>query len=359
MKIKIEKRLDLPKYSAILIPVISVALSLLIMGIVIWIKTGDFYSVLDAYKEIFTWPFVPDFGLADTLEKMTPLLLAGLGLIIVFQMKIWNIGAEGQIYVGAIATTWGALFLFKDIQNSFVVIPILLIMGTIAGALWAAIPGFLKAFLNLDEIVATLMLNYIAIYWADYYVYGPWKDPKGYNFPLTAIFSKSTWLPDIPGTDIHTGIFIALVAVLVIYIINNKTRWGFDLRIIGDNPKAAQYSGINIKLNIILAMALSGALAGLAGSVHMLGVQHRLQHGFSPGYGYTAIIIAWLARLNPWATIIVAFLFGGLMVGGEQLQIILRIPLAMIHVLEGLILLTLLSTEVLFRYKITIVKDGR
>ena len=354
-KIKIEKRSEVSKRLQILIPLFSIVVSLILMGITIWAITGKFSYVLEAYREMFSWPFIPECGLSDTIQKMIPLMLTGLGLIVVFRMRIWNIGAEGQLYLGAMVTTWGALFLLKDFQSSLAV-PILLIIGSLAGALWGAIPGILKAFLNLDEIVATLMLNYIAYYWVNYLIYGPWKDPHGYNFPLTAIFPEHTWLPNIGDTNIHFGIFIAFAMVIIVYILMDRTRWGFDLKIIGDNEKAAKYAGINTKKNIILAMVLSGALAGLAGAIQMLGVQHRLQHGFSPGYGYTGIIIAWLARLNPWAIILVSFLFGGLIVGSEQLQIIMRIPISLINVLQGIVLFSLLASETLFKYKIKIVK---
>jgi len=354
-RVKVEKRLEIPRYFSVLISLFSITISLILMGITIWASTGKFSNTLEAYKEMFSWPFIPECGLSDTIQKMIPLMLTGLGLTIVFRMRIWNIGAEGQLYLGAMATTWGALFLLKDFQNPLVV-PILLILGTLAGAFWGAIPGVLKAFLNLDEIVATLMLNYIAYYWVNYLIYGPWKDPHGYNFPLTAIFPEHTWLPSIGDTGIHLGIFIAFGMAVIVYILMNKTRWGFDLKVIGDNEKAAKYAGINTKKNIILAMMLSGALAGLAGAIQMLGVQHRLQHGFSPGYGYTGIIIAWLSRLNPWATILVSFLFGGLIVGSEQLQIIMRIPISLINVLQGIILLSLLASETIFRYRIRIVK---
>jgi simple sugar transport system permease protein len=191
----------------------------------------------------------------------------------------------------------------------------------------------------------------------NYLIYGPWKDPKGFNFPLTAIFPKSSWLPEIGNTGIHIGIIIVLILVFIVYFIMKKTQWGFELKIIGDNPKAARYSGISIEKNLILAMMFSGALAGLAGSIQVLGVQHRLQHGFSTGYGYTAIIVAWLARLNPIGAIIVGFFFGGLLVGGEQLQIVMKFPISMISALQGLILFSLLASETIFKYRLRFIKD--
>ena len=208
----------------------------------------------------------------------------------------------------------------------------------------------------MDEIVTTLMLNYIAFHWMEYLVYGPWKSPTGYNFPLTDMYSEKIWLPTFFGGSVHAGLFLGLFMVLIVYILMFKTRWGFDLRITGDNQMAARYAGIDIRSNIITAMMLSGALAGMAGSVQMLGVEHMLQHGYHPGYGYTGIIIAWLARLNPWAVIVVSFLFGGLIVGSEQLQITLQLPVAMINILQGILLFSLLGSEVLFKYRVRLVK---
>jgi len=328
LKLKIEKRLEHFKYENFLISVVSLIISLVIMGIFIWINTGNFADVVETYKELFTWPFFPELGLVDTILKMIPLALIALGLLVVFKMKVWNIGAEGQLYLGAMATTWGALFLFKNMSNSISMITLLLIFGAIAGALWALIPAILKAFLKLDEIVTTLMLNYIAVYWLNYLIYGPWKDPKGFNFPLTAVFPKNSWLPELGNTGIHIGIIITFILVFVTYFIMYKTHLGFELKIIGDN-----------------------------GSIQVLGVQHRLQHGFSTGYGYTAIIVAWLARLNPFSAVIVAFLFGGLLVGGEQLQIVMRFPISMISALQGLILFSLLASEAIFKYRIKITKN--
>lgn len=357
LKLKLEKRLDHSKYDNLFISIISLVFSIVIMGIFIWLNTGDFSNVVEAYRELFTWPFHPELGLIDTVLKMIPLTLIALGLLVVFKMKVWNIGAEGQLYLGAMATTWGALFAFKDLNNSMVLITLLLTLGTLAGALWALVPAILKAFLKLDEIVVTLMLNYIAVNWLNYLIYGPWKDPKGFNFPLTAIFPRSSWLPEIGSSGIHIGIIIVLIMVFTVYFLMNKTRWGFELKIIGDNPKAAKYSGISIEKNLIFAMMFSGALAGLAGSIQVLGVQHRLQHGFSTGYGYTAIIVAWLARLNPIGALIVGFFFGGLLVGGEQLQIVMKFPISMISALQGLILFSLLASETIFKYRLKFIRD--
>lgn len=357
MKLKVEKLAYVPLSRKIAVPILAVVIALLIMGMFLWINLKSFSDVLTAYKEMFTWPFSPQMGFFDTLAKMVPLLLIALGLSVVFRMRVWNIGAEGQLYLGAMLTTWGALYWLNDSVNPWLAVPVLLIIGSAGGALWAIIPALLKAYLNLNEIVATLMLNYVAYHWVNYLIYGPWRDPKGYNFPVTSLFPRTTWLPKIGDLDIHYGLVIALVITVAIYLLCYRTRWGFRVKIIGDNPIAAEYAGIDIRASIVAAFAISGALSGLAGSVQMLGIQHRLLHGFSPGYGYTAIIVAWLARLNPWAVVLVSFLFGGLLVGGEQLQIVLRLPVSMIYILQGIVLFTLLAFETVARYRIQFAKD--
>ena len=312
-----------------------------------WIAVGS------AYRQLSTWPFIPSQGLPDTINYMTPLLFTGLGLVLVFQMKLWNIGAEGQFYLGVITALWMSLFIF-DKHPSAAEIPIILLVGGLAGAGWAAIAGALKAFLNIDEIVSTLMLNYIAFHWMEYLVYGPWKAPT--NFPETREIPHQLFLPTFGTSRVHTGVLIAISLSVVVYLLMKKTWWGFDLRVIGDNPNAARYSGVNIAKNIVLAMAVSGFFAGLGGATQMLGFEHKLYHGYAPGYGYTGIIIAWLARLDPWATILVSFLFGGFLVGGDQIQLVLKLPKAMVVAIEGVILFSLIASEVLFKYRIRVVR---
>ncbi len=310
-------------------------------------------AAIIGYSEIFTWPFDPSKGLPDSFTYMIPLLFIGLGLILVFQMKLWNIGAEGQFYFGILTATWLALFVIKAPHPAW--IPIILLAAGLAGAGWGAIAGMLKAFLNIDEIVTTLMLNYIAYNFMEYLVYGPWKAPT--NFPETKLIPEPLRIPVFEGTRVNYGIFLALVMSVIIYVLMKRTWWGFRLRVIGDNARAAEYAGISIKRNIILAMIVSGFMAGLAGGVQMLGFEHKLIHSYHPGYGYTGIIIAWLARLNAWGTIIVSFLFGALLVGGNQLQIDLKLPKAMIEVIQGALLFSLLASEVMFRYEIRVVRE--
>ncbi len=365
MRIKIEKRLTVPKYSSILVPVLSVALALFLMGIILLVffygRLGNlslaFRETFEAYKEMLTWPFANKYGIFSTLMRMVPLAFVGLGLSFAYRMKIWNIGGEGQLYMGALAATWGALYLFKDVTSPVLMIILISILGAAAGGIWALIPALMKAFAKTDEIVVTLMLNYVAIFWVDYLVYGPWKDPKGYGFPGTAPFPDQARLATLFKGEFHVGFFIAVALAIVLYYVYKRTRWGMNSKIVGDNAQAARYSGISIIKYTIIALVVSGAIAGLGGAVQMMGIQHRLQHGFSPGYGYTAIIVAWLAKLNPIAILLVAFLFGGLLVGNDQLQMFYKLPMALISVFQGLVLFSLLGGEAIAKYRLRVSRE--
>jgi simple sugar transport system permease protein len=266
-------------------------------------------------------------------------------------MLLWNIGAEGQLHLGAIAATGTALYLLPA-APAFVIVPAMVLAGGIGGALWALIPGALKAFFKVNEIITSLMLNYVAILFSEYLVYGPWKNPQGFGFPGTAPLPDAAWLPHVAPTRVHLGLLFGLVAAALLFVVLRRTWWGYEIRVIGENERAARYAGMNIVRNILLVMALSGALAGIAGMSEVAGIAHQLQRNLSPGYGYTAIIVAWLAKLNPWAIVLVSFLFAGLLVGGDQLQISMGLPAAIAPMLQGTILFFLLGGEVLARYRI-------
>ncbi len=288
--------------------------------------------------------------------KFVPLSIIGLGLLAAFKMKIWNIGGEGQYHLGAIGATLVALFWFPHL-NIYLLLPVIFLVGTIAGGLWGAIPGLLKAYLGADEIVATLMLNYIGILFMEYLVYGPWKDPHGYSFPMTATFTENARLPIIWG-KVHWGVVVPIILAFLMWYIFEKTTFGYEMKVIGDNKDAARYAGMSVKKNILLIMIISGMFAGLAGAIQMVGIQYRLQPNFSPGYGYTAIIVAWLSRLNPFGVVVVAFLMGGLFVGCEILQILMKLPISITYIFQGLLFTFVLLGEVYIKYRIKISKRG-
>jgi simple sugar transport system permease protein len=233
------------------------------------------------------------------------------------------------------------------------------LFGMIFGAAWGFIPGFLKARYNVNEIISTLMMNYIAIEWNNYFIYGVWSES---GFQMSRMFQRNAWLPRLSdfakqmkffsGLTTHMGLVFAITAAIVLWVILSKSRWGYEIRLIGDNPRAAEYAGISIKKNIVLVMMVSGALAGLAGSSEIMGVVHRLQGAISPGYGYTGIIIAWLAKLNPLAVILASVLFGALILAGREVQ-----PTGIPTLIQGVIMVALIASDFFYRNRVRIIKQ--
>ncbi|HPZ09363.1 MAG TPA: ABC transporter permease [Candidatus Eremiobacteraeota bacterium] len=346
MELKFEKHLFKPKWVDYAVPVGSIIMGLL-LGAIFLLCAG--VNPLEAYREMLHGAFGTMYAFSETVVKTIPLILIGLGVAVAFRMLLWNIGAEGQFYMGAIGATWVALSMGH--LPAIKVLPLMLLAGFLFGGLWGLIPALLKAYGGANEIITTLMLNYVAINLCDYLVYGPWKDPEGKGFPLTKQFAEGACLP-LLYKRIHVGVYLALIAIVLIYLIINKSKWGYEIRVTGENIKAANYAGINVIRNIVLVMILSGGMAGIAGMAEVLGLTHRLQHGFSPGYGYTAIIVAWLARLNPLAMTLVAFLFGALLVGGDQIQMSMNLPGSMTGIIQGTILFSVLGGEIFSQYRI-------
>ncbi len=332
----------------ILAPIASVLLALIACGLVLLATRQNPIAV---YHAMLKGALGDRFGSTETLVKMTPLLLAALGISVAFRMELWNIGADGQLYLGAIGATWVALFVFPD-SRGLVVIPAMVAVGMIAGGVWGAVPGALRAVCNANETITTLMLNYVAVILCDYLIHGPWKDPNGHGFPGTARFSKAASLPRWMPYRLHLGLVFGLVAATILWIALRRTRWGYELNVMGRNERAARYAGMNITRTIVIVMAVSGALAGLAGMSEVSGIGHQLQRNLSPGYGYTAIIVAWLGRLNPIGIILVSFLLAGLLVGGDQLQMSMSLPSSVAPMLQGAILFFVLGGDALTRYRI-------
>jgi len=346
--LKIEKRLTPSRTASLLVPFISLLLALIFGGIILLMAGAN---PLTTYKAMFLGAFGSKYSLSETMVKAIPLMLCGLGVSIAFRMLFWNIGAEGQLAVGGIAAAGVALFGAEWLPATLL-LPAMFVAGFVGGALWGLVPALLKAFIRVNEIITTLMMNYIAILWVEYLFYGPWKDPAGYGFPGTAQFSETAWLPRLLGTRLHLGLAFAIVAAVFIWLVLGRTKWGYEIRVIGENPRAATYAGISLMRNIILVMVLSGGLAGLAGMAEVSGISHRLQKGLTVGYGYTAIIVAWMGKLNPWGVLLVAVLLAGLLVGGDQIQITMRLPAAVALILQGAILFFMLGGELFTHYRL-------
>ncbi len=353
LPIRAERRLVVPRTVALTAVTLSVLVALVVIGIVFTLAG---IPPLATYARMFRGAFGSTYGLSETLVKTIPLLLTSVGLAVAFRALVWNIGAEGQLLMGATAATWVALFLLPD-APSWVLLPAMFLAGFIAGALWALIPAFLKVRFQTNEVITTLMTVYIAEEFVNYLVYGPWKGAAEWGFPYTDRFPEAAQLPVLGATRIHyPTLLLGLILAALMYVLLHHTKLGYEIRVTGENPLAARYAGIDARRIILFVMLISGGLAGLAGVGEVAGVHHRLRYarGISAGYGFTAIIVAWLGRLHPLAIIVASFLFGGLLVGGDVLQVSLNLPVATIDMFNGVILFFVIAAEILTRYKISV-----
>jgi ABC-type uncharacterized transport system permease subunit len=276
-----------------------------------------------AYTALFKGAYWGIDNSSETIVKLCPLLLTGLAVAFPLKCRMFNIGAEGQLYMGALMSTWLGL----SLRLPHILFLIVLSMsGFLAGGAWGALAGWLKARWGVSEIINTIMMNYIAVFFVTYIVRGP----------LDLL---------IPGSRLHIGIIIALFCAILIYFIFWKTPFGFHIRAVGENPEAAWYAGINIPRNTILSMFIGGGLAGLAGMVEISGIHHRLLASFSPGYGYSAIAVALLGKGHPLGIILTAFFFSGLSQGAGSMQRLAHVPVTVVYLLQGLVILFVLAAE--------------
>jgi general nucleoside transport system permease protein len=327
----------------VLIPALAVLLSLAIGALLIMVVR---VNPLDAYGALFQGAFGRVGALTQLALRATPLLLIGLGLTLAFRSRVWNIGAEGQFYMGACVATWLGLTLTG--WPTWLILPAMVVAAALAGAVWGAIPGLLKAKRGTNEIVTSLLMNYVAIFFISYLVRLPMKDPE-YYLPHSATLDQAATLSMIPGTKLHIGLFIALVCVPLVYVLLWKTPLGYRLRIVGSNPDAARYAGINVPAHIVLAMALSGAFAGVAAMIEVVGVHHRLMVGISPGFGYSGIVVALMGRLNPIGVLVAAFFFASLVIGAGSMQRVVGLPVSLTEVIQGLVVLFVVASDYLVR----------
>ena len=360
-----------------LMPILAVLLAFVVGGVILWFQGVNPFV---AYKEMIVGAFGSKNGLADTFVKATPLLLVGLGIAIAFRGGMINIGAEGQLVVGALLATFVGLQLGEKMPG-FLVIILGLLAGALMGGIWAAIAGFLKAYLSVNEILSTIMLNAIAVQIGYFLLRGPMIDPAeleaGTNIPHSARLAKVLDMPrftdiakqlgltgtandlgikgflgEIYGvlvepTRLHTGFVFAILMAILVYIFLWRTTIGYRIRAVGLNPHASKYAGIDVKRNLILSITLSGMLAGLAGAVEIYGLHHRMFEpaAVSAGYGFTGIVAALLGNLHPLGIIPSSILFGGLLVGGDKMQRAMQVPQVLIQVILGLVVLFVVSTD--------------
>jgi simple sugar transport system permease protein len=356
MQLVLEKRAERSNTIALISPLIAIGLTIVTMVILFAILGKNPLLALHAY---FIAPLTDSYSLQEIAVKATPLVMIAIGLSLCYLANAWNIGAEGQFLIGAVAGSWIAVKT-QGTEAGVWVLPVMLVLAAAAGALYALIPAICKVKFGASEILTSLMLVYVADLFLDYLVRGPWRDPHGFNFPTTAEFDPVATVPLlIEGGRLHLGSIIALLVVAAVAILLGRTIKGFEIRVVGAAPRAARFGGFNSNQLTILTFAVSGALAGLAGIIEVAGPVGHLQPGISPGYGFTAIIVAFLGRLNPLGILIAGLFLALTFIGGEQAQIAMKIPLDVTKVFQGILLFYVLACDSLILYRFKLVFRNR
>jgi len=329
------------------------AAGLIVIGLIFaFVGVNPFYAI----SEIFMGSFGSVYGIKETITKAIPLVLVGAGLTLAFRAKFWNIGAEGQLLMGAIFATWTAQTLGPSLP-SWAIVPIMFAAGFIGGAFWGIIPAFLKIKYAINEVITTLMLNYICAEFLTMLIVGPWKGKTRFGFPGTDNLPDSAILGIISGSRIHYAtLILALASCLILWVVIYRTRFGYEARVVGENPDAGKYAGINFLKTSLILMAISGGLAGFAGVGEVAGIHHYLGYpaSVSSGYGFTAIIVAWLAKLNPVYAILSGLVFAGIVVGGDAIQISLGLPAATVQIVNGTLLIFLIMGDYFLNHQFKI-----
>ena len=346
---RLEKRTEPSTAMAIAAPLAAIVLTLVGGAVLFTLMGRDSIAALYAF---FVSPLSTTYGLSELAVKASPLILIATGLAVGFKAGVWNIGAEGQFTLGAIAGG-GVALLFYGQEGSWI-LPLMCVAAILGGMAWAAIPAFLKARLDVSEILVSLMLTYVALLLLSTLVYGPWKNPEAFNFPETRLFSDSAKLPIIlERTRLHAGTIVALVVAFVAWLVMARTLFGYEVKVVGASSAAARFAGFSKERMTWFAFLLSGGLAGLAGLFEVAGpVGGQLLPTISPGYGFTAIIVAFLGRLHPLGIVLAGLVVALSYLGGENAQIEVGLPQAVTGVFQGMLLFFLLAADVLVRYRI-------
>lgn len=351
ISLRLERRMGASLAMRIAVPILAVAGGL---------ATGAFVMALgghdpvEAYNDMWQGSLGSAEGLQSTLIKATPLMLTGLAVATALRVGLWNIGGEGQLIVGAIAATGVGLYA-KALPGPALLIAMIL-AGIAGGAMWAAIAAIPRVLIGLNEIIVTLFMNYIAILFMDNLIFGPWGDPKAFGFAYSRALPDNATLPLIPGTGVHIGLVLAVLVAVGAWWLMERTPWGFSVRVSGGNPRTAEYLGLRIGRRMVIVLAISGAIAGLAGAIELTGVTNRLQEGISVNYGYTGVLIAFLARGRLLGVVVAAFLFAALVVGSYALQTTgVAQPIATI--IQALIIVFLLAGDAALAFRLRFMRN--
>lgn len=345
IRMRIVKAKKLSKKKKISLQIFAVLLALVLTGIFILFMG---HNPIKVYASMLDGSFGSGHRIKETIIKTIPLVIAGLGIGIAFKMKFWNIGGEGQMFMGGFGATFIALN-FKD-SPKFLVIILMIIVGMICGGLWALVAGILKSRFNTNETIITLMMNYIALKWIVYLQYELWKDPASLGFPKIANFSDNAVLPKVFG--IHIGWIVALILVVAVHVFLNYTKKGYEISVLGESENTAKYSGMSVKKIILLTTFISGALVGLAGVIQASAVTNTLNIQLTSNVGNTAIIISWLSGLNAIWTLLVSIAFAVLIQGASYIQTAFQIPQAAADIIQAMILFCVLGCQFFLQYKV-------
>ena len=344
--VRIAKRSNMSRGKRWIIRLLAIVLAL-VVGCLFVAVLG--HNPIEVYKEIISGSLGGPSARRVTVRVAIPLLGAALAIAPAFKMRFWNIGAEGQFVMGGIAASYFALFWFDKLPRPALLL-VMALAALVAGGVWGLIPAFFKAKWNTNETLFTLMLNYIALGIEAYLQNGPWKDPKGTGFPIIAMFDQSARLPKVFG--VHIGWILVLALTVGMFVYMKYSKHGYEIAVVGESERTARYAGMNVAKIIMRTMFLSGAIAGLMGFLVVSGADYTLNTGTSGGVGFTAIIVAWLAQLNPFVMILIAGLLAVLTKGSNAIQTSFRIPASAAEVLSAIILFFMLGCEFFINYRL-------
>jgi general nucleoside transport system permease protein len=350
IRFRLERRQDTPLYLQVVIPIAAVIVTLILCSGLVWLSGAN---VAEAYSLLLFSTFRSGYDIQDTLVKASPLLFTGLAVLVAFRAKFWNIGAEGQLMAGAIA----ACFIGeREWLPAFSLIPSMIIAAAIFGALWALLPALLKVKLKVDDVVTTLLLNFIMLYGVTALLEGPWRDPKS-GYPNSPSVRYEAEFPFLPFVNVHLGVLLALIAAIVVWWIFARTTLGFSIRAVGHNPAAANYAGMKVGRIIIIAALVSGALAGLAGAGEVGGVRFQVTSDLSSGYGYAGIVVATLAELNPLGAIPAALFFAIIFNGAGTMARATGVPIYLADVIQGIALVCMVAGRLFAVYRLKVTRS--
>lgn len=352
IRLRLEAREQTPVWLNLALPLAAILATLILCSGLIAMAGADIFT---AYSKLFLSAVSSRFNLVETAVKATPLIFTGLAVAVAFRAKFWNIGAEGQLLAGAMAAAFVG---GREGLPAWSLVPLMILAGAVAGALWASLPALLKVRFKVDDVVTSLLLNFVIFYGMTALLDGPWKDPLS-GYPDSPDIRMEAEFPILlRATRMHLGVLLAVCAAPVLWWVMNRTALGFAIRAVGENPRAARYGGLNITLVIMLTAALSGALAGLAGVGEVAGLHFQVMAGLSPGYGYTGIVIAMLARLNPLGVVPAALFFAVIVTGAESMSRATGVPVFLAEVIQGTALVCMLIALLFTSYRIRIKRAG-